>query len=346
MLSEIIWSINPINWNVSSVSEAFQPELILLLFLVFTVMLIDLANIKFSFITPYFASSIVVAAFFIIRYNGSGILAYILPLIYIAFTLVKDRAVFLENKMYELPSKSRRERRKLENDDQPPIVVRIVMLFIYSCWVVLTVLPFNYLLLALEQFESYPNLIITYLGIVLMIYAIISLVGCMTQISKQNEADEEADNKAGYISTGKFKNTQSPVQFYQMFFFFSVVVCGIVFYFGIIQWFMVLLGYLITRKIMLNKAESLEEHRRSLLEGDTAYKRYNFKTAIFNPFFPKTTLLKSKAQQKPISKTTSADESSEEEKEEKDGKKKRPEKKERPKKERPKKEKKEKKKEE
>ncbi len=340
MISEILWSLNPINWDISSMTETFQSELILLLLLVFLVMLIDLADIKINFITPNLCASIVVSGFLIIRYIGSGFFSFLIPILYILFILVREKAEHFEKKMYELPTMSRRERKNAKKDEQIPIVVHIVLLFLNSCLVILTVLPFNYLLLALEQFENSPNLIFTYVGVAIMIYAIVTLIRCMTQINHQNKLDDESDKKAGYINTGIFKHTQSPVQYYQLVFFFGAVVSAIAFYFGVIQWFLVILGYLITRRILLNRAAALEEQRKIVLEGDTPYKRYSNKTAIFNPFYPKNSLLKNKEPAKPKPKVTPDTEGTQSSEKNNSEKKKRPEKKERPKKERPKKEKK------
>ncbi len=339
MLSEILWAINPINWDFNSIGDAIQPELWLLLLLVFAAMLIELANIKVPILTANFAAAVVISLFFIIRYNGSGFTAFILPTIYLIYIVVKDRAVHLEAEMYSSPQSKRSSRRDKKSAEQTPIVVRVVMIFLSACWVTISILPFNYLLLALEQFETQPILIAVYIGLAIMIFSIISLLGCMADYGKQNKADEEDDKKKGFISTGKFKSTQSPVQFYQIVFFFGVLVSGAVFYLGILQWFMVLLGFLITRKIMLSKAAELEQHRRIYLTENSEYKKYNLTTAIFNPIFPKTSLLKE------LPHPSKKEVDSTDEKVSDTGKpdKKRPDKKERPKRERPKKEKKDKK---
>ncbi len=341
MLTELLFAINPLNWDASAIGAGLQPMLLLMFFLVFAVLLIDIANFNKNIITPNHGAAVIIALFLAIRYIGVGIMALVIPLIYLIFIAVRERAHFAEKQMYTLSEKPSRRPRNASKSDGTPVVVTVVKIFFKACWFILSILPFYYMLQALEQFETPPNMIISYIGIAIMLFAVVSLARCISDYSMQNKNDEEEKKKKGYITTGKFKATQSPVQFYEMLFFFGALITGAMFYFGVVQWFMVLLSYLVTRKIMLIKAAQLEQFRKTMLDNDTDYKKYAIRTSIFNPIFPKFTLLKP---QKEIKANKAASEQSStptQTEENPDGKKKRP-KKERPKKERPKKEKKDK----
>ncbi len=338
MLSELLFAINPLNWDVNSLGIVFQPILFLIFVLVFAVLLLDITKLNMKLVTPNHGAALIISAFFLIRYFDSGLVTVVIAIIYFIFIAVKEGAQSTEKQMYTLSDKPRRRSRNTDDDDGTPIVVKIILIFFKACWYILSILPFNYLLLALEQFETPPNLILTYIGIIIMLFAVISLIGCRSDYKKQNDIDSEERSKKGYITTGKFKSTQSPVQFYEMLFFFGAVICGAMFYFGVWQWFFVLLSYLITRKMLLIRAGELEQFRKAILDNNTEYKKYSIRTSIFNPIFPKFTLLKPEKEVKQSKQTK--EEPAQEGDEQEKGKKKRPDKKERPKKERPKKEKK------
>ncbi len=343
MFNEILYYINPLNWDINgifvSLSSALAPELLLLFILVFATFLTRVIDFKGRSLLPYLLSSGVVALFFILRFIGVGnIFVFVMPVIYFIFIAVRQMVRGLEYKMYDFKSET-----KMHNVDSapPPIVAQIVIIFFDSLGITLSVLPLFYIFQAFEQFETMPNLITILIGCFFMIYATLSLLACSRQVKERVDKDKEEEKRRGYISDGRFKRSQSPVQYYELIFWTGVFLSGLIFYIGIGQWFFALIGYLMIGQIMKKQAADHEKTRRAFLKQNKDYDKYHRTTPIIYPFWPAHTLLK-ETDTAVITKTVSAHdkgkpdtegEQGEGDTDDKKGKKKRPPKSERPKKE-------------
>ncbi len=342
MINEFLYYINPLNWDLngifSSLSTALAPELLLLFILIFAASLTRLIDFKGHSLLPFLCSSGITTLFLIIRFIGVGnIFVFILPAIYFVFILVRQTVRGLEYKMYDFKSLT-----KMHNvaSAPPPIVAQIIIVFFESLGVLLTILPYFYIFQAFEQFETMPNIITLLIGCFFMVYSILSLLACARQIKQRVEKDEEEEKRRGYISDGRFKRSQSPVQYYELIFWTGLFLSGIIFYIGFGQWFFTLIGYLMIGQIMKKQAADHENTRRTFLKQNKDYDKYHRTTSIIYPFWPAHTLLK-ETDTAVITKTvspsdksaTAAEEGEGEDAGDKKGKKKRPPKSERPKKE-------------
>ncbi len=349
MLNELLYYINPLNWDYNvlfkNLTEAFAPELLLLLLLVFAVSLLRVGDYNKDSIVVHIASASIISLFLMIRFFGAdNIFVFILPLIYIGFIIVRQIVRHLEFDMYDLKSETKMRNLDKEN---PPIPVQVIMIFLHSIGRVLYMLPLFYIMLAFEQFETAPTMIMVFLGCVIMVYSILRLISCANLVKEHVQKDREAEIRAGYITTKHFKRTQSPVQYYELLFQVGIVFSGLTFYIGVGQWFVVLVGYIMTLRLLKKQAADHENTRRLLLKQNGDYKKYSRTTPIFYPFWPKYSLLKPESTAvitKQVIPGSKEDTPAAEEEGEQKGKKKRPPKGERPAKaERPKKEPKEKK---
>ena len=123
--------------------------------------------------------------------------------------------------------------------------------------------------------------------IMLTIGMIISACGLIIETAadlQKNKAKKQ--NPARFVDTGLYKIVRCPNYFGEMLFWMGAFVGGITAYSGVLQWVIVLLGYLGIIYVMFGGARRLEMRQNRTYGEDPEYQNYVRTTPIMIPLVP------------------------------------------------------------
>ena len=124
-------------------------------------------------------------------------------------------------------------------------------------------------------------------SVMLIIGMIIGAVGLIIETTadlQKNKAKKQ--NPARFVDTGLYKIVRCPNYFGEMLFWTGAFVGGITAYSGVLQWVIVLLGYLGIIYVMFGGARRLEMRQNRTYGEDSEYQNYVKTTPIMIPFVP------------------------------------------------------------
>ena len=123
--------------------------------------------------------------------------------------------------------------------------------------------------------------------VTLIIGMIVSICGLIIESLadfQKNQAKKQ--NPGRFVDTGLYRLVRCPNYFGEMLFWTGVFVGGITAVSGVLQWLIVLLGYLGIIYVMFGGARRLEMRQNRTYGDDPEYQAYVKKTPIMLPFVP------------------------------------------------------------
>ncbi len=123
--------------------------------------------------------------------------------------------------------------------------------------------------------------------IMLILGIFISLCGLVIEsLADFQKNQAKKSNPHRFVDTGLYRLVRCPNYFGEMLFWTGMFLGGITAYSGVLQWVIVLLGYLGIIYVMFGGARRLEMRQNRTYGNDPEYQAYVKKTPIMIPFIP------------------------------------------------------------
>ena len=122
---------------------------------------------------------------------------------------------------------------------------------------------------------------------VFVVGLVISAIGlCMETLADLQKNAAKKVNPHRFVDTGLYRIVRCPNYFGELLFWTGTFVGGIPIYHGVLEWIVVLLGYLGIIYVMFSGARRLEIRQNRVYGDDPEYQRYVSTTPIMIPLIP------------------------------------------------------------